>query len=821
MRYVDSALDDAPDNCLAAWLRQELPAATTLTLRTGFYSSAALELVRNDLEEMLARGGSFLAVLGGDLLQVDTTALGALVKLCESYPDNARVYVTTESVFQNAKTYHLAHPDGRSTAWVGSANFSIGGLVENLEASVTMASDQDDPEMLDRVRAATLAAAEESVAMPLTGELIEQFRQRVRESRFGFGRPSLGPTTRLINGYAADLLDQLHRIASGDHRPLGVTTGFSALDDLLGGGLRPGTLTVVASRPGAGRSTLVLNMLCHAALTNGVPSCLFTFQGSAQDVLLRVLSAETGIKFTDLRRSQMTDLDWTYTADRLSKLAGQPLSVNAGAAPHLEGLISAVTAATAREELALVAIDPLSAVFARTFADNREREIAEVVRRLQELAVRLEISLIVTAELGRQAEYADWRPRLSDLRDSDVIAQVADHVILLDNSGRTERDLAHLLLAKNRYGRRGTIPVIPRLSVARFRPVFAASSAAAGPRGHVPDDTTPAPATSPLSTSPTAAGTTPETTPAEHDPVVPNPVAPEKTRLARTPTGPSKIIVWSHGEGDPTVILLGRADPAADEWTQLCAHLASVTRIVGFERAGSAVGDPFSTQVARGLRNVSGDIWELGDLLRQARIPAPYVVVASSIGCWIADQFAVREPRKVAGAVLIDPTNLTPWPISAHHRPGTSNDGETGYLLKPSTESYVDLACSKPTDPRRTVVISSSDGRWQRHQPASATAWTPGALIEMDQLWQGFQRDWVRRTKARHIVADTAGHLVHRDQPELVAHVVTAVVEATRDKAILRLDPAEIKAAGGRLESASRGARALLTDINYRRKSDT
>jgi hypothetical protein len=43
---------------------------------------------------------------------------------------------------------------------------------------------------------------------------------------------------------------------------------------------------------------------------------------------------------------------------------------------------------------------------------------------------------------------------------------------------------------------------------------------------------------------------------------------------------------------------------------------------------------------------------------------------------------------------------------------------------------------------------------------------------------------------------------VHRDQPDLVARVVTAVVEAARVKKVLRLDPAALASSGGRLTSS-------------------
>ena len=124
-----------------------------------------------------------------------------------------------------------------------------------------------------------------------------------------------------------------------------------------------------------------------------------------------------------------------------------PLHVNAGPAPHLEGLCAAITAATVEHGLDLVVVDLLSFVLARTFADNRERELAEVARRLKTLALQLGIRIIATTELGRQSDYPGATPRLTDIAGSDGIAQAADTVILL------HRPEAHVNPARTGTGR--------------------------------------------------------------------------------------------------------------------------------------------------------------------------------------------------------------------------------------------------------------------------------------------------------------------------------------------------------------------------------
>jgi hypothetical protein len=80
-----------------------------------------------------------------------------------------------------------------------------------------------------------------------------------------------------------------------------------------------------------------------------------------------------------------------------------------------------------------------------------------------------------------------------------------------------------------------------------------------------------------------------------------------------------------------------------------------------------------------------------------------------------------------------------------------------------------------------SVVLSSAIDRWQRMPPKRAW-WEPLTLADVDRLWQEFQREWVHRLSATHVVADSAGHFVHVDAPHLVALMINPMVAAARDE---------------------------------------
>jgi hypothetical protein len=107
--------------------------------------------------------------------------------------------------------------------------------------------------------------------------------------------------------------------------------------------------------------------------------------------------------------------------------------------------------------------------------------------------------------------------------------------------------------------------------------------------------------------------------------------------------------------------------------------------------------------------------------------------------------------------VLMDSANIAPF-LQSHRRVGA-----IGWALRmvgvpfPDALCYSELQRMRPTaGATHAVVPSSAVGRWLRNtrQPCHY----PLTLTGLGRLWQGMQREWVKRLAADHVVADTAGH---------------------------------------------------------------
>ena len=119
---------------------------------------------------------------------------------------------------------------------------------------------------------------------------------------------------------------------------------------------------------------------------------------------------------------------------------------------------------------------------------------------------------------------------------------------------------------------------------------------------------------------------------------------------ARLPDG-RKIHLVCMGQGSPVVILTTGANGWMAGWNRIQPAIAAKTRVCAWDRAGFGL----STGVAR-PQTVDQSTSDLQAALKAGRIGEPYVVVGASLGGWESLLLADREPSKVVGMVLVDPS---------------------------------------------------------------------------------------------------------------------------------------------------------------------
>ena len=239
-------------------------------------------------------------------------------------------------------------------------------------------------------------------------------------------------------------------------RVLGVPTGFSDLDRVLGG-LQKSDLIIIAARPSIGKTALALSMAYNASVYHRRTVGFISLEMSAQQIGQRLMSMETGVNSHRLRLSQISDDEWERMSRAFGKLSEAQLFIDDSGGASVSDVRTRARRLQAEYGLDLLVVDYLQLMQSRR-NDNRVQEISEISRGLKQLARELNIPVVALSQLSRAVESrADHQPLLSDLRESGSIEQDADVVMLMYREEKYDpqtdrKGIADINIAKHRNG---------------------------------------------------------------------------------------------------------------------------------------------------------------------------------------------------------------------------------------------------------------------------------------------------------------------------------------------------------------------------------
>ncbi len=293
----------------------------------------------------------------------------------------------------------------------------------------------------------------------------------------------------------------------------GLTTGLRDMDAKTGG-LHPSDLLILAGRPGMGKTALATKIAfggakallaeARASDPNGIPKAqiaVFSLEMSCEQLATRLLSEEARVSGDRIRRGDIGQKDFDKFVQVSRELAALPIQIDDTPAITMSALRTRCRRLKRTKGLALVVVDYLQLMrpAAGTRPENRVLEISQITQGLKALAKELAVPVIALSQLSRAVESReDKRPQLSDLRESGTIEQDADAVMFIyrdeyylaqrapkqmafDSEDKYQTSLskwqqdmeqvhnkAELILAKNRHGPTGTIPLYFEGEFTRF-----------------------------------------------------------------------------------------------------------------------------------------------------------------------------------------------------------------------------------------------------------------------------------------------------------------------------------------------------------------
>lgn len=242
----------------------------------------------------------------------------------------------------------------------------------------------------------------------------------------------------------------------------GVPTGFASLDKMLSG-LQRSDLIILAARPSMGKTALALDMARRAAVNHNVPVGIFSLEMSSQQLIDRMLAAESSVDAWRLRTGQLSkDHEFAYLREGLDRLSKAPIFINDQAGINIMNMRSAVRRMKSEHNLGLVIVDYLQLMTPMRSSDSMVQQVTEISRSLKGLAKDLDVPVLALSQLSRAVESRGGKPRLSDLRDSGSIEQDADVVMFIhrddkQNENSDKPNIAEIMIEKHRNGPTGRV----------------------------------------------------------------------------------------------------------------------------------------------------------------------------------------------------------------------------------------------------------------------------------------------------------------------------------------------------------------------------
>jgi pimeloyl-ACP methyl ester carboxylesterase len=241
----------------------------------------------------------------------------------------------------------------------------------------------------------------------------------------------------------------------------------------------------------------------------------------------------------------------------------------------------------------------------------------------------------------------------------------------------------------------------------------------------------------------------------------------------------------TEGTGPP-VVLIAQLGCGGDVWKPIVDQLTGL-QVITYDRPGTGAAPPRPAPNPALPHSRFAD--ELADILDDRGITEPAVIAGHSFGGLIARLYAARHPHRVAGLVLID-SSTPPFYLYPETRRIIDGDGPAATEIDTVSGHVEVLEATLPAVP--ALIVSRTHGRWD------GVTTPPHPAVE--DLWRAYQRRYATELGCPRLVADNSGHQLQRDATALVTYAIQAVHAAARAGRPVRVDHAEVAAAGGSID---------------------
>lgn len=238
-----------------------------------------------------------------------------------------------------------------------------------------------------------------------------------------------------------------------------MASGFSTLDAYMLLKKGRSELVVIGGRPSHGKSALMFQLALQ--VSRSMPVHVFSLEMDKEQIATRLIAGLIDKPITAIQRGLIDRKLLNEASKELGKLA---YIVDDRSGLNISQIADSARRRAKTDGTGLIIIDYLQLI-KKEKGHSVDDEIGNITRSLKELAKDLKVPIVVGSQLNRQstargASSGNFRPLLSDLRESGNIEQDADMVLFVNreylHTGQRPSE-ADIIVAKNRNGPIGDI----------------------------------------------------------------------------------------------------------------------------------------------------------------------------------------------------------------------------------------------------------------------------------------------------------------------------------------------------------------------------
>lgn len=264
-------------------------------------------------------------------------------------------------------------------------------------------------------------------------------------------KPKAGQTIRELVRESINSIEEMHQRQG---KISGIPTGLTDLDK-LSGGLQPGEVTIIAGYPGAGKTSLAMNIVEHAMLYEKKKVAVFSLEMSAVSLVTRFICSHARVNLKSMSRGFLTERDFQKLAGTAGAISKAAVYFEDDSDLSIFQLRAKARRLMQQHGIELIVIDYLqllSAVGGSRQVESRQQEVSDISKNVKAMARELRVPVIALSQLNDDGK----------LRESRAIGQDADNVWVLkpedeDENNGADSIAVDLEIKKARNGPRGKV----------------------------------------------------------------------------------------------------------------------------------------------------------------------------------------------------------------------------------------------------------------------------------------------------------------------------------------------------------------------------